>query len=149
MRDLLHDSSDQQQLHVVDNGLVKGLSSRVVQTEEQALIVLFEGDARRRVSSNRLNSNSSRSHCICSLTVQCERFLESNKRLTSAKLNFVDLAGSDERSNALEQAPPQAKMTMTETANINRSLSYLEQVCSSRYKYLCVCAVWMVVISIW
>ena len=98
----LNDQSDyqqhQQQLSIGENsGLVyvKGLSYRIANTEEEALNLLFEGETNRAIGQHVLNKQSSRSHCIFTVLIECRSMLSSDEKYTTSKLNLVDLAGSE------------------------------------------------------
>ena len=98
----LNDQSDyqqqQQQLSIGENsGLVyvKGLSYRIANTEEEALNLLFEGETNRAIGQHVLNKQSSRSHCIFTVLIECRSMLSSDEKYTISKLNLVDLAGSE------------------------------------------------------
>ena len=104
------------QLHVV------GLALPVVKTESRALEMLFEGETNRAVAENKLNSASSRSHCIFALHL-ATREVSGLGRSFSSVLNLVDLAGAERRHHTGAVAARQR-----EASYVNRSLSALEQV---------------------
>lgn len=88
----------QQQLSIgEDSGLVyiKGLSYRMANNEEEALNLLFEGETNRAIGQHVLNKQSSRSHCIFTILIECRSMLSSDEKYTISKLNLVDLAGSE------------------------------------------------------
>ena len=88
----------QQQLSVgEDSGLVyvKGLSYRIANSEEEALNLLFEGETNRAIGQHVLNKQSSRSHCLFTVLIECRSVLSSVEKYTISKLNLVDLAGSE------------------------------------------------------
>jgi kinesin family protein 6/9 len=88
----------QQQLSIgEDSGFVyvKGLSYRIANSEEEALNLLFEGETNRAIGQHVLNKQSSRSHCIFTILVECRSMLSSDDKYTASKLNLVDLAGSE------------------------------------------------------
>jgi kinesin family protein 6/9 len=88
----------QQQLSIgEDSGFVyiKGLSYRIANSEEEALNLLFEGETNRAIGQHVLNKQSSRSHCIFTILVECRSMLSSDDKYTVSKLNLVDLAGSE------------------------------------------------------
>lgn len=102
---------------------VKGLSSHLAQTEEEALNLLFEvnyilksdtgekahllffflyqGETNRIIAQHSLNAASSRSHCIFMVNVESRSRVMSNAVFTTSKLNFVDLAGSERLSKTM------------------------------------------------
>lgn len=88
----------QQQMSIgEDSGLVyvKGLSYRIANSEEDALNLLFEGETNRAIGQHVLNKQSSRSHCIFTILIECRSILSSEEKYTISKLNLVDLAGSE------------------------------------------------------
>ena len=71
----------------------KNLSVNNVNTEENALNLLFLGDINRAIGETKMNQSSSRSHCI--FTIMVEKHLnDSDSVLIRIKLNLVDLAVS-------------------------------------------------------
>ncbi|TKS87572.1 Kinesin-like protein KIF9 [Collichthys lucidus] len=102
--------------------LIRGLSLHPVHSEEEALNLLFEGEMNRIIGSHALNRNSSRSHCIFTVHVECRSRTLSDAKYVTSKLNLVDLAGSER----LGKTGSEGQM-MKEAAYINRSLSFLEQ----------------------
>ena len=88
----------QQQLSIgEDSGLVyvKGLSYRIANSEEEALNLLFEGETNRAIGQHVLNKQSSRSHCIFTILIECRPMMSEEDKYTISKLNLVDLAGSE------------------------------------------------------
>ncbi|CAM37894.2 putative OSM3-like kinesin [Leishmania braziliensis MHOM/BR/75/M2904] len=82
---------------------------------------LEEGTDRRRVASTELNTDSSRSHSVFSLILECTETLEDGRtRAVSSKLNLVDLAGSERQGKTGASGD-----TLKEGCNINLSLSAL------------------------
>lgn len=115
-----------QQMSVSENEdgvYVKGLSCHLVQNEEEALNLLFEGETNRAIAAHTLNKHSSRSHCIFTIYIETRSRVQSNARYTVSKLNFVDLAGSERLSKTRSEGK-----TQTEAMYINKSLTFLEQV---------------------
>ena len=135
-----------------------GITTKDVFTEEQALALLFEGESNRSIAEHMLNSHSNRSHCIFTVYIevtsltcviydcsheafQSQSKVESNASARIAKLNFVDLAGSERVAKTqvahthryycggLILCVQAEGATLKEAAYINRSLSFLEQVC--------------------
>ena len=74
---------------------VKGLSYQLAANEEDALNLLFEGETNRSIGAHILNKESSRSHCIFSVRIECKSIASANEKYTLSKLNLVDLAGSE------------------------------------------------------
>jgi hypothetical protein len=72
---------------------LRGLSSHVASTEEEALNLLFMGDTNRAVAETTMNATSSRSHCV--FTASLESRPVGAATLRRSKLHLVDLAGSE------------------------------------------------------
>jgi kinesin family protein 6/9 len=72
---------------------LRGLSSHVASTEEEALNLLFVGDTNRAVAETTMNATSSRSHCV--FTASLESRPVGAPTLRRSKLHLVDLAGSE------------------------------------------------------
>ena len=54
------------------------------------------GTNNRSVGATAMNAESSRSHCIFTVLVECiSNDAKGNERITAGKLNLVDLAGSE------------------------------------------------------
>jgi kinesin family protein 6/9 len=51
----------------------KNLSVHPVASEEDALNLLFQGDTNRAVAATEMNQNSTRSHCIFTMILECRR----------------------------------------------------------------------------
>ncbi|KAJ6230277.1 kinesin-like protein kif3a [Anaeramoeba flamelloides] len=92
-------------------------------SEEQCFKLLEEGSKRRAVGATNLNEHSSRSHSIVILTLQTRQ--PNSDIILEGKLNLVDLAGSECAKRACTNGT-----TLTETKNINSSLSALVDVLS-------------------
>lgn len=99
---------------------VEGLSHKVVRTAAEALQVLRAGLKIRVAANTKLNTHSSRSHAIFSLSVR--QFAQGHEQC-SAKLTLVDLAGSEKvhKSGSVGENLEEAK-------KINSSLSSLGHV---------------------
>ena len=61
--------------------------------EEEALNLLFLGDTNRAIAETAMNANSSRSHCV--FTVSIEQRKVGSDTIKRSKLHLVDLAGSE------------------------------------------------------
>ncbi|KFO66138.1 Kinesin-like KIF9, partial [Corvus brachyrhynchos] len=105
---------------------VKGLSIHPVSHEEQALHLLFEArEAKYSIGSHRehtLNKNSSRSHCIFTLYIECRSRDYTNPKCLKSKITLIDLAGSERLSKTGSEG-----QLRVEASYINKSLSFLEQ----------------------
>jgi hypothetical protein len=100
---------------------VQGAVVAQVKLPEDVIHYLEEGTDRRRVASTELNADSSRSHSIFTLILECTETLEDGAtRAVSSKLNLVDLAGSERQGKTGASGD-----TLKEGCNINLSLSAL------------------------
>ena len=108
-----------------ENGTVhvKGLTKMIVNNEEEALNLLFEGETNRAMASHQLNRNSTRSHCVFTVFVESRSRVESSEKVTRGKLNLVDLAGSERIKKTGSDG-----VILQEAMYINKSLTFLEQV---------------------
>ncbi|EGZ17948.1 hypothetical protein PHYSODRAFT_498771, partial [Phytophthora sojae] len=123
---------------------VRGLTTALVSSEEQALDLVFQGDTSRAVAEHALNAASTRSHCIFTLYLERKRSVMSNQFIEEdapgdevtgstlsedgvvySKLHLVDLAGSERMKKTLTEA---GSTRANEACYINRSLTFLEQV---------------------
>ena len=73
-----------------------------------------------------MNKESSRSHCILSLTIESKKCCDGVEHVTNSKFHFVDLAGS-ERQKLTNTAGQRLK----EAGKINKSLTVLGSVINS------------------
>lgn len=69
-----------------------GVTSRVVASVEDAYESLRFGALARTTASTKMNTQSSRSHAIFTISIRQSRF---NSEILTAKFHFVDLAGSE------------------------------------------------------
>ncbi|KAG5481541.1 hypothetical protein LSCM1_05560 [Leishmania martiniquensis] len=100
---------------------VQGAVVAQVKFPEDVIRHLEEGTDRRRVGSTELNADSSRSHSVFSLILECTETLEDGStRAVASKLNLVDLAGSERQGKTGASGD-----TLKEGCNINLSLSAL------------------------
>ena len=76
-----------------NNMHLNGLSMNLANSAEEALNLLFVGDTNRAMSETVMNANSSRSHCIFTISVESRR--PGSDVIKRSKLNLVDLAGSE------------------------------------------------------
>jgi len=89
-------------------------------SEEEALNLLFLGDANRAVGETTMNQASSRSHCLLTVFLEAR---EAGGVVRRSKLHLVDLAGSERVHKTKSDG-----MTLNEAKYINTSLFYLEMV---------------------
>ncbi|NWS86726.1 KIF9 protein, partial [Toxostoma redivivum] len=102
---------------------VKGLSIHPVSHEEEALHLLFEaGETNRVIGEHSLNKNSSRSHCIFTLYIECRSRDYTNHKCLKSKITLIDLAGSERLSKTGSDG-----QVRIEASYINKSLTFLEQ----------------------
>eukprot|EP00804_Cyclotella_cryptica_P008836 CCRYP_013065-RA/>CCRYP_013065-RA protein AED:0.02 eAED:0.02 QI:2973/1/0.66/1/1/1/3/0/836 len=97
----------------------KNLSVHSASSEEEALNLLFLGDTNRAIAATEMNQNSTRSHCIFTIILECRR--AGADTVVRSKLNIVDLAGSERVSRTSS-----AGQTLREAKYINSSLFFLE-----------------------
>lgn len=111
-----------------DTGVyVQGLTSTVVKSTSEIDAVLQNGMKNRSVGSTLMNSQSSRSHSIFSIVVECCSTDEhNNEHICVGKLNLVDLAGSERQSKTGATGN-----RLKEATKINLSLSALGNVISA------------------
>lgn len=103
--------------------LVKGLTRRQADNEEDAQQILFEGENNKTVAEHKLNRNSSRAHSIFTIHLEMRSKVESSEKVIMSKINLVDLAGSERTKKTGSEG-----RTLVEAQFINKSLSFLEQV---------------------
>ncbi|ORC80568.1 OSM3-like kinesin [Trypanosoma theileri] len=100
---------------------VQGAHIPQVKCPEDIYKHMEEGTERRRVASTDLNADSSRSHSIFTLVIECTEIGEDgDSRSVTSKLNLVDLAGSERQGKTGASGE-----TLKEGCNINLSLSAL------------------------
>jgi kinesin family protein 12 len=102
---------------------VDNLFATYIETMDEILTILSEGEQNRATATHLLNEHSSRSHAI--LTIQIENELQNSQdpkeQITKlGKLIFVDLAGSEK----VKVTHSKGKQ-LVETNNINKSLLVL------------------------
>ncbi|NWU11418.1 KIF9 protein, partial [Cephalopterus ornatus] len=102
---------------------VRGLSVHPVRHEEEALNLLFEAREPRLIAEHALNKNSSRSHCIFTIYIECRSRTYTNLKGIKSKITLIDLAGSERLSTITSSGQIQK-----ENSYINRSLTFLEQI---------------------
>lgn len=117
LRDLLSPSSPG--VRIVDGKregiLVCGLKEEVVVSPEQVFAHISTGETHRHVGKTNANENSSRSHTIFRLIIECRETQSDKVRIST--LQIVDLAGSE--SMKMAQTSGNRK---NEGAFINKSL---------------------------
>lgn len=90
-----------------------------VQTAQEVLKLMSQGDIKRNIAATQLNEQSSRSHTVFQINISSHG---AQKQLTST-LNLVDLAGSEGATKTQADG-----LRLREGSNINRSLLALSNV---------------------
>jgi len=126
IRDLLAavpHSADTTHKIIHENGstTISGVTMEIVESVEQASVLVRKAAAARKVEATQMNAHSSRSHAIFMLYISGEHASSSTK--IEGVLNLVDLAGSERvsRSGASGER-------LKEACAINKSLSSLGDV---------------------
>ncbi|CAL7949030.1 unnamed protein product [Xylocopa violacea] len=104
--------------------IVHGLEEMTIHDVSEIYKVLERGSQRRQTAATLMNTQSSRSHTVFSITVHMkENTIDGDEVLKTGKLNLVDLAGSENvgRSGAADRRAREA-------GNINQSLLTLSRV---------------------
>ncbi|KAJ4472001.1 kinesin-like protein [Lentinula aciculospora] len=107
---------------------VEDLSKLMVNSYDEMMTLMDEGNKARTVAATNMNETSSRSHAVFTLLLTMKRH-DSDTNLDTEKvsrISLVDLAGS-ERANSTGATGQRLK----EGANINKSLTTLGKVISS------------------
>jgi kinesin family protein 5 len=120
IRDLLCDDSNNLQIHESkDRGVyIRHCTELYMQSPEDVLSVMKQGNVRRKTATTGMNDDSSRSHAVVLIEL-IQKDLERGGS-KSGKLYMVDLAGSEKVSKT-----GAAGETLEEAKNINKSLSAL------------------------
>lgn len=106
---------------------VQNLTKIIVDTEQQLMGELERGLTFRTVAATEMNSESSRSHSIFTVSIEIMTKDDSgNEHVKAGKLNLVDLAGSERQKKTGATGK-----TLKEGAKINLSLLNLGNVISS------------------
>ncbi len=106
---------------------VMGLTEEPVRSPEDVLTLMARASERRRVGETKMNKQSSRSHCVFTMSVRSRRALPDGSHMECAgKLHMVDLAGSECAKSAGGGDLDQARER--ERKNINQSLLTLGRV---------------------
>ncbi|KAF7704322.1 kinesin family member 3Cb [Silurus meridionalis] len=106
---------------------VKGLSSVVTKNIKEIEHVMNLGNQSRSVGFTKMNEQSSRSHAIFLITIECSEVgVDGQEHIRVGKLNMVDLAGNERQSKTGTQG-----QRFKEAAKINLSLCALGNVISA------------------
>eukprot|EP00892_Ulva_mutabilis_P004653 jgi/Ulvmu1/255/UM001_0259.1 len=126
IRDLLAKDSEKLQLkEAADKGVyVKGLKKVVVKSAIEMQSHLNMGKKQRHVGATAMNADSSRSHSIFTIYVECKHSgPQGQQGIHVGKLNLVDLAGSERQSKTQASGS-----RLNEGIKINLSLTALGNV---------------------
>lgn len=99
---------------------VQGAQQPNVSKPQDIFHLMEQGIERRRTGSTELNADSSRSHSVFTIILNCAEVTENGTLNMSSKLNLVDLAGSERQSKTGASGE-----RLLEGCNINLSLSAL------------------------
>ncbi|XP_052865267.1 kinesin-like protein KIF3A [Anopheles cruzii] len=106
---------------------VKDLSGYVVHNADDLDNIMKLGNKNRVVGATKMNSESSRSHAIFSITIESSETDEAGRQyVRMGKLQLVDLAGSERQSKTQSSG-----IRLKEATKINLSLSVLGNVISA------------------
>lgn len=119
-RDLL--SSSEENLMIVEDPvkgvIVPSLSEYIINSHEEIVGLIKQGNTRRIMASTKANQFSSRSHAIIQLSIEKrDRAKDVVDAFTFSKFCLVDLAGSERAATTENRG-----LRLFEGANINRSL---------------------------
>eukprot|EP00301_Raphidiophrys_heterophryoidea_P023569 c7407_g1_i1.p1 GENE.c7407_g1_i1~~c7407_g1_i1.p1 ORF type:complete len:927 (+),score=268.44 c7407_g1_i1:123-2903(+) len=122
MTDLLADSPKTLKIREPTGGemYVENLSEQDVLSPDEAMHLLLDGEKRRHTAATRMNQESSRSHCV--FTLSMSQLMRDGSKLSS-KLHFVDLAGSEIVKKTMAEG-----QRFEEAKSINLSLTTLSKV---------------------
>lgn len=131
VHDLLDPAGSRNSLKVREHNIlgpyVDGLSTLAVSSFEEINSLMVEGNKSRTVASTNMNSESSRSHAVFTLTLTCSVYDSTAdvRGERASKMSLVDLAGSERavRTGAVGER-------LKEGSNINKSLTTLGLVIS-------------------
>ena len=95
--------------------VIDGAVNTAVKTTSDTLAQLTLGQQNRRVAATCMNKESSRSHCVFTLYLQCSSIRDGVRCTRFSRFNLIDLAGS-ERQKQTHATGDRLK----EANNINR-----------------------------
>ena len=108
---------------------VMGLTEERVSGPEDVLALMARASERRKVGETKMNKQSSRSHCVFTMSVRTKRALPDGSHMECAgKLHMVDLAGSECAKSAGGSGSDLDVSRERERKNINQSLLTLGRV---------------------
>lgn len=120
IRDLLSDVEEYLDLREdpIKGPVVAGITEVVASSAEEVMELLHRGNRNRTQQPTAANEESSRSHAVLQITVECkDRAPGTVANIKIGKLSLVDLAGSERAANTQNKG-----VRLLEGANINRSL---------------------------
>uniref|UniRef100_UPI00398F0F6D kinesin family member 4 n=1 Tax=Pristiophorus japonicus TaxID=55135 RepID=UPI00398F0F6D len=127
--DLLYPSREKSQIHIREDpkeGIkIVGLIEKTVTSAMEMVNCLEQGNSTRTVAATAMNSQSSRSHAIFTVTIE-QRKKSDKSNYFSSKLHLVDLAGSERQKKTKAEGD-----RLKEGININRGLLSLGNVISA------------------
>lgn len=102
---------------------VEGCREEIVHDAHEAFMLFEEGSRSRHVAETAMNRESSRSHCVFTITLQSKKLDGTIFDVREARFNLVDLAGSER-----QQLAATGGTRLKEAGNINKSLLALSNV---------------------
>lgn len=102
---------------------IEGITEETTNCAEEAIEILNKGARNRHVGTTQMNSESSRSHSVFTLTIESKKTVEGVTNVKTSKFHFVDLAGSERQKQTAA-----AGSRLKEASNINKSLTVLGSV---------------------
>ncbi|EJW87977.1 kinesin-II 85 kDa subunit [Wuchereria bancrofti] len=105
---------------------VKDLSSVTVSGADHMERIMHFGNNYRSTGATKMNADSSRSHALFTVTIECSEKIGDRCHITQGKLQLVDLAGSERQPKSGTSGN-----RLKEAARINLSLSSLGNVISA------------------
>ncbi|KAI6240085.1 Kinesin-like protein [Aphelenchoides fujianensis] len=105
---------------------VKDLSSVTVSSADHMYKIMQFGNINRHIGATNMNEQSSRSHALFTVTIECSEKINNHQHLTQGKLHLVDLAGSERQTKTGASGE-----RLKEASKINLSLSTLGNVISA------------------
>ncbi|KAI6215336.1 hypothetical protein M3Y94_00373800 [Aphelenchoides besseyi] len=105
---------------------VKDLIPLTVSSADQMYKIMQFGNINRHTGATNMNEQSSRSHALFTVTIECSEKINNHQHLTLGKLHLVDLAGSERQTKTGASGD-----RLKEASKINLSLSTLGNVISA------------------
>ncbi|KAJ3360592.1 kinesin motor protein cin8 [Allomyces arbusculus] len=141
LRDLLAPGDDLPKIRLYEQKQVvnlQGVQEVYVKSPADVHRVLREANEKRQIAATKLNQNSSRSHCVCTVSVVTrDTSPEGIDLVRTGKLNLVDLAGSENigRSGAQDKRAREAGMINQSLLTLGRVINALvEKSCHIPYR---------------